>query len=106
MKIFNFIKKQKANGKEKTTEDIILTGYLEEMKETHKQLSEEVRKGTLSLISAKAYHRHLPISGKHLGHLKETYNIASQCWEMLYNYCKQKHYIDNSITLEDFINTF
>lgn len=106
MRIIRLLKKINKRIKGPTTEDLVLLGYLEEVKDTYKRLSKEISSETLDFTSVKCYFRHLPIQNKHLGHLKETYTIANKCHEMLYNYCKQKHFIEDEITFDEYLNGF
>ena len=83
--------------------DIIAIGYKEELEEVYTSLSNRIETNTLNEISAKCYFKHLPIKEKHPGWDDKIYDISNRCHKILYDYCKEKQYIKQTDSYEDYL---
>lgn len=78
-------------------------GMVQLCTEYYSQIMEETDRGILSVHSVWGYLRHIPREKEHLGYSQEVYVIANKCFEKLFLYSKKQKYIDNTMTLYEFL---
>lgn len=68
-------------------------------------LHERIENESLDESGIHAYLRHIPIRGIHNGWPKEIYELSDPCIHALYEYSKDKGFIPQEYTLEDFLKS-
>lgn len=100
MKIINILfprKKQKSNASNWQNE-----GMLEICKNYYTQITKDIQEDILSVHQVWGYLRHIPREKETFGYSKSVYKEANKCFCKLYNYSKEKGYI-NDMTYDEFL---
>lgn len=85
-----------------TKQKMLNEGYLFELKDTYKSISDRIEAKTLDCVSARNYYKHIP-TRSHTGWSDEIYDIAEQCHQKLYRYCKNTKIIPDSVSYNDYL---
>lgn len=65
---------------------------------------ESIKKDSLSKYVIKGYLKHLPIKGIHNGWSEDIYMLSEECLNLLFEYSRNKKYIERDTSYEEFIN--
>lgn len=77
-------------------------GMLKLCKDYYADINKSIQECTLSVHGVWGYLRHIPREKETVGYSKSVYKEANKCFCELYNYSKEKGYI-NDMTYDEFL---